>query len=253
MPFRSEWIVRPRLRTQPRLRLFCFPYAGVGPSAFRGWPDGFDTDVEVCIIQLPGREARLREPPFRSMKDLVPQLANGLMGLLDRPYAFYGHSLGARTAFETVRALRRSAYGQPFHLFVGACQAPQIPWPHSHMHHLDESAFLAEVQKRYGGVPSQIMDDPDVRALLLPAMRADIAMLETYEYLPEQPLACAITAFGGAQDRMVTQSSVDDWRYQTSADFRVMMFAGDHFFMQSSRTSLLESIAADMKQTSAFA
>ena len=116
------------------LTLFCFPYAGGGASAFRRWKEDIPNEIEVAWIQLPGRENRIREQPFVTMHELAPALADGILRSADRPFAFYGHSLGARIAFETARALRRRGAAQPRHLFVGASDAPQFPWPYPPLH-----------------------------------------------------------------------------------------------------------------------
>jgi len=106
-------IICPKRRPDAGQRLFCFPHAGVGPSVFRGWADQFATDAEVCLVQLPGREGRLRESPFESIANLMPALLADMRPLLDRPFAFYGHSLGATVAFECARNLRRALRLQP--------------------------------------------------------------------------------------------------------------------------------------------
>lgn len=234
----------PKLRPAAKMRLFCFPYAGVGPSAFRGWAEHADPGIEVCSVQLPGRESRLRERPFLSMDELIPPLADALSGLLNLPYVLYGHSLGARIAFETARSFRRSGLNQALHLFVGASSAPQLPWAHPLMHGLEEDDFLSEIQKRYGGIPRQVMDDPELRAALLPALRADIAIMEMYRYLPEPRLDLGITAFIGKRDAMVTPSAVNEWRHQATGTFRCEELDSDHFFTQPARHRLLEIIAA---------
>jgi medium-chain acyl-[acyl-carrier-protein] hydrolase len=227
------------------MRLFCFPYAGVGPSAFRGWAEGVASHLEACFVHLPGREGRLRERPYTSMSELIPPLVDALTSLLDRPTVIYGHSVGAKIALETCYELRRRAAGCVAHLFVGACPSPHLDWEHAHMHALEDGEFLAEIQSRYGGVPSEIMRDPEIRSLLLPAMRADVTLLETHRHHPEAPLNCPITAFGGDRDRMVTPESIDGWRSMTSGRFRMRMLDGDHFFAQSAKAELLQAISEE--------
>lgn len=243
----NPWIICPQGRPSAHMRLFCFSYAGVGASAFRGWTGHLSPAIEACFVQLPGRENRLREQPFTRMDDLVPLLANNMLPLLDRPYAFYGHSLGAFVAFETARQLRRSGESHLQYFFVGASPAPQLPWEHSFLHPLDDKKFLDEIQKRYGGVPRQILDDPEIRALLLPVMRADVTMLENYRYTTEPPLQCGVTVFGGQNDHMVVPHSLEAWRHQTEANFRVEMLESGHLFTQPIPLGVLRAIAADLK------
>jgi len=246
MPISSTWVIC-RKRTAAPLRLFCFPHAGGGGSVYRDWTDEAAPNIEVCWVQWPGRENRIRERPFGFVDELVPPLVNGLSQWLDRPFAFYGHSLGAKIAFETIRGLRRSGVAQPCHLFVGACQAPQLPWPYPHMHELAEPEFISEIQQRYGGVPRHIVQDADLRALLIPTLRADIKLMETYRYTPEPPLDCAITVFGGAADHTIDRFALEAWRRQTSKAFRLLTIPGNHFFLQSARKQLLSAIGSALE------
>ena len=239
-------IICPKRRPDAGQRLFCFPHAGVGPSVFRGWADQFAADAEVCLVQLPGREGRLRESPFESIANLMPALLADMRPLLDRPFAFYGHSLGATVAFECARNLRRALRLQPEHIFAGASPAPQLPWNHSPMRSLPEDRFLSEMEKRYGALPREVISDAEMRALVLPILRADIAMIEEYKYSPEAPLDCHITVFGGLKDHMVKRSELEAWREQTSGRFLLRMFDGNHLFLKSHKDQLLHSVAGEM-------
>lgn len=239
-------IIRPKRRIDPRSRLFCFHYAGVGPSAFRGWADDLAADAEVCLVQLPGREGRLREAPFSSIADLLPMLIENMLPLLDRPFAFYGHSLGAMIAFESAVALRRNLQIQPTHFFAGASPAPHLPWKHPAIRSLPEDDFFGEIERRYGALPREVLSDAQMRALVLPILRADITMIETYKYSPEPPLDCDITVFGGVLDQMVKPSELDAWREHTSGRFRMEMLEGNHLFLKSCRTQLLQRVAAEL-------
>jgi medium-chain acyl-[acyl-carrier-protein] hydrolase len=238
----SHSVIRPRKRSAAALRLFCFPHAGVGTSVFRGWADDLPNDVEVCLIQLPGREGRLRENLFFSIQPLAEQLVAEFRELLDRPFFLYGHSLGATIAFEVARSLRRNNLPQPSHLFVGASPAPQLPWRHDLLRDLAEAEFIHALEARYAEMPKVVMDDPQMRALLVPVLRADVTMVETYQYVPEPPLACPITAYGGTQDRAVMQSELEAWKEQTAKEFRLAMLDGDHFFLQGQKAALLNSL-----------
>lgn len=250
MAIPNDWVIRER-RNSADSRLFCFPYAGGGASVYRGWTEEANSNIEVCWVQWPGRENRNREPPFACCEELVTALVKGISELLDRPFAFYGHSLGAKIAFETIRGLRRGGCAQPSHLFVGASQAPQLPWTRPLLHPLGEDEFIEEIQRRYGGLPRQIIEDAELRALLIPTLRADVRILETYRYTPEPPLNCAITAFGGDADHTVDLFALEAWRHQTCKAFRLHMIAGDHFFLHSARRELLRTIATEFESNPA--
>jgi medium-chain acyl-[acyl-carrier-protein] hydrolase len=242
----NPWIIYSQPRPSASLRLFVFPHAGGGSGGFRNWANRLGDEIELGYVQLPGRESRFREAPYSSIPELMPALADALSPHLDRPFAFYGHSLGGRIAFEAMRELRRRGDKEAAHLFMAACPAPQLPWPLPFMHGLDTAQFLEEMQKRYGGIPQQILEEEELCALLLPMLRADITMLETYSYVEEAPLDGGITVFGGLEDRMVKESSLAPWRLETSGAFRLQMEAGDHFFPQSAQSRLPESVAAEL-------
>src|SRR3954468_16780518 len=171
----SRWIIVPRRRRDALARLFCFPHAGVGISAYRGWADAAPEGLEVCLIQPPGRENRLREAPLTSIPETAATLVAELEPLSEIPFAFFGHSLGAVVAFETVRALQRAGAVLPSALFVAASRAPQLAWPHPPVRHLEDVPLLEVLNRRYGSVPQVVLDDPELRELLVPAVRADMA------------------------------------------------------------------------------
>jgi medium-chain acyl-[acyl-carrier-protein] hydrolase len=239
-------ILVPKRRPKARRRLFCFPHAGVGPSVFRGWADDLPVDTEVCLIQLPGRESRLREAPLSSIPSLMPMLVEAMSTLVDKPFALYGHSLGALVAFECALHLRRLHQVEPIQFFVGATPAPGLPWRHSPVRSLPEEDFLRAMEERYGALPREVLADAEMRALVMPILRADVTAFETYKYSPEPPLNCDLTAFGGIHDHMVNRAELEAWRDHASGRFRLQMVNGNHLFLKSCRTQLLESIAAEL-------
>jgi medium-chain acyl-[acyl-carrier-protein] hydrolase len=197
---------------------------------FRGWASGLPADVEVCAVQLPGRGTRLTERPFTRLAPLVEALAEALVPLLNMPFAFFGHSLGSLISFELARHLRK-AYGvQPVRLFVSAAPAPQIPRRCAPVHALPEKEFLAEL-RQLKGTPTEILEHKELMAIMLPLLRADFAVYETYEYRAETPLTCPISAFGGLDDRRVIEGDLEAWRIHTDGFFSLRMFDGDHFFL----------------------
>jgi len=238
-------MTRPQTNPQALLRLFCFPYAGGGASIFRTWSNNLPSEVEVCPIQLPGRENRLQEPPFNRLAPLVHVLAHVLLPYLDLPFVFFGHSMGALISFELARYLRRQHAPGPLHLFVSARRAPQIPAINPPIHHLPESAFI-EALRDFNGTPESILQNAELMQLLLPVLRADFAVCETYTYSVEDPLACAISTFGGLQDCEVCYDELAAWREQTDGFFTQRMLPGNHFFLRSARVSLLRYITQDL-------
>ncbi len=243
----NNWVACAKPNPQAKLRLFCFHYAGGGASVFRGWRDSLPQSVEVCAIELPGRGMRLRESPFTQLEPLVQHLASTLLPYLDKPFAFFGHSMGGLVSFELTRLLRREYRVSPVHLFVSGYRAPQVPDPDPPIHALPESEFLREL-RRFNGTPEAVLENAELMQLLLPTLRADFAVIETYAYTPETPLDCPITAFGGLQDREASCDELEAWREQTNASFVLKMFPGDHFFLHSAGSLLLQDLYQKLHQ-----
>jgi medium-chain acyl-[acyl-carrier-protein] hydrolase len=193
-------------------------------------------------VQLPGRGNRLGEPAYTRLPPLVEALSAALLPYFDVPFAFFGHSMGASIGFELARRLRRLRAPEPFHLFVSGRRAPQCPDTDPPTYHLPEPAFINQL-RQLNGTPQEVLEHPEIMQLLLPLLRADFQLIQTYVYEPGPPLACPITAFGGIEDPETDRDLLERWREQTVADFSLQMFPGDHFFPHASRASLLQSIS----------
>jgi surfactin synthase thioesterase subunit len=243
----DSWIFRPRPNPAARLRLFCVPSAGLGASMYRGWGELVGPHVELCALRLPGRESRLREPPFTRMADAVQEAARALQSDLDRPFALFGHSMGAVICFELTRLLRSQSETAPVHLFVSARPAPQYPHRRPFLSPMRDEQFVAEIRRRYNGVPGEVLRDSELMGLLLPVLRADVEMLETYDYRPGPSLGCPITAFGGREDTETPLEGLTGWKEQTNAQFRSLVFPGDHFFVRSAETEVLDIISRQLR------
>lgn len=227
----DSWIAGRKPNSQARLRLFCFPYAGGSALMFRTWSNALPADVEVCPVQLPGRSARLIERPFTTLSPLIEVVAQALSPLLDKPFAIFGHSLGALIGFELARQLRRRHGVNPVRLFVSAGRAPQAARPCAPIHNLPAKEFLAAV-RRLNGTPAEVFEHEELLEIILPVLRADFAVYETYVYSTEPPLNCPISTFGGSQDREISHSDLEAWRDQTTDAFSLRMLPGDHFFLE---------------------
>jgi medium-chain acyl-[acyl-carrier-protein] hydrolase len=241
----TPWVPGFRASPATRLRLFCFPYSGGGASVFAQWRDGLVPGVEVCPVELPGRGRRMPEAAITRMEPLVEAAAAGLRPLLDRPFAFFGHSMGALLSFELARRLRADHGLAPEHLFVSAHVAPQTAAREEMIHSLPEPELVARLQS-LNGTPPEVLDNPELRSLLLPVLRADFSICDHYRLVPGEPLDCGITAFGGLQDLEVPRADLDAWREQTTGPFALRMFPGDHFFLNTARPTLLWAIASEL-------
>lgn len=213
---------------------------------FRDWADGLPADVEVCPIQFPGRGTRLMEPPYRRLSLLVDALTEALRPLLDKPFALFGHSLGSLVSFELARQLRASHRARPVRLFVSAGSAPQIPHRGPPIHNLPEKEFAAEL-RRLNGTPGELLNHKELMDIVIPSLRADFALYESYRYVPGPPLNCPISTFGGLSDQRVNHDDLEAWRDQTTLSFSIRMFPGDHFFLKSTQPLLLRALSQELR------
>jgi medium-chain acyl-[acyl-carrier-protein] hydrolase len=247
----SQWFHRLNPNPAAGIRLFCFPYAGgAAPAVFRAWPGHLSKTFEVCVPSLPGRGLRVREPAPTRLSFLVEQLAGSIAPLLDRPFAFYGHSLGALTAFELARSLRRAGLRAPEHLFVSGSRAPHMRVASLARHNLSDAELLEELG-RLNGTPREVLENRELMELLLPSVRADFEMLESYSYAVEQPLACPVSAYGGAEDPEASRDDLEEWQRHTASRFSMRIFDGDHFFIHRHAPELLRVIAREVEDARA--
>jgi medium-chain acyl-[acyl-carrier-protein] hydrolase len=241
----THWLQTFRPREAAPLRLFCFPHAGGGAQTFRSWPDSLPEDLELCAVQLPGREVRLREKPYADVHALARALCPALAPALDKPFMLFGHSMGALIAFETARLLQEQFDLTPERLIVSARVAPQLPPPRPPINSLPQAQFI-EALRRMNGTPAQILDDADMMASLAPMLRADFALHEEYQYRPEPRLHCGVVAFGGLRDPEAGRAGLDAWRAVTDGSFSLRMVPGDHFFLHSAQSLFLRMLSIEL-------
>src|SRR5215217_254651 len=184
---RTPWLVKRKPNRRASVRLFCFPYAGGGDSIFRSWQESLSDTIEVCPVQLPGRGSRIAEPPYTEMDQLVRAAGQAIAPYLDKPFALFGHSMGALIAFEFARYLRKEYSAEPVHLFVSGRPSPQSTSEPLDLDQLDTE--LPEILSSRNGRPAQSLKDPELMELVLPMLRADLALCESYSYAPEPPFS----------------------------------------------------------------
>jgi surfactin synthase thioesterase subunit/glycosyltransferase involved in cell wall biosynthesis len=246
-PAANPWFPAADAAAERALRLFCFPHAGGGASAFHSWSRALPGTVAVCPVRLPGRESRISEPPFSSMRELVEALTEAIAPLLDERFALYGHSMGAVVAFELIRSLRACRRPLPAALFVSGARAPQFRLRHVPPPEPSEADFLADL-RRLEGVPAEVLDHPELLRLLLPTLRADAALYRNYVFVEEAPLTCPIRAYGGLGDPNIKREHLEGWARQTSSSFELRLFPGGHFFVNTERDAFLRALGADLER-----
>ncbi|MGH9396576.1 MAG: thioesterase II family protein [Terriglobia bacterium] len=231
-----------------QLRLFCLPYAGAGASRYFRWASYFPPEIEICPVLLPGREGRINEQAFTDLNSLVEALTEALVPEMDRPFALFGHSMGALISFELTRSLRRSPNLLPIHLFASGHRAPQIPAPAARLHGLPWPEFVDRMSM-LEGAPEEIIAHPEYMDLILPTLRADFELCESYVYKADTPLQCPISALGGLEDRKISRDGLSAWAEQTSSTFVLRTFPGGHLYLNDCEGQVVRSITMDLSHT----
>jgi medium-chain acyl-[acyl-carrier-protein] hydrolase len=239
---RSPWL--PLLDRLPDsvTRLFCFPHAGGSAQMYRSWQQQLGPGCVVCAVQPPGRWNRFMEPAISDLPLLVDSAVEGLQRYLGDSLALFGHSVGALVEFEFARRLRSRGLAGPRHLFVSGRRAPHLPGVEPSIDQLSDDALIALVCERYEAIPKQVLNDPGMRSVIIPLLRSDLKLDQRYKYMPEPPLPCPITVFGGESDRTASLASLEAWGEHTSANFNVHTFPGGHFFLDQQRDRVLHVV-----------
>jgi surfactin synthase thioesterase subunit len=242
---RSPWLDFPSLRANSALRLFCFPYAGGSGSIFRDWQSALPAGVDVCAVQLPGRGSRLRDPMIKRLDAVVKVLMQELRPFMDRPFAFFGHSMGAMIAFELARSLRNELRRQPVHLFISGRRPPDVPAEQELEYNLPDADLMARLRD-LDGTPRELLESPEAMELMLPVVRADFEVVQTYKYVPQPPLQVAMDILAGSEDVQTSPQLMEGWKRQTTGRFSSRVLPGGHFFVLHARTQLLDLLATSL-------
>ncbi|RKH21519.1 thioesterase [Corallococcus sp. CA047B] len=244
MPPPSPWLACRLRRPEAAVRLFCFPHSGGSAGEYVRWADLLP-DIEVWGVQLPGRGARAEEAPFTRIHELV----DALVATVDfgTSFAFFGHSLGALVAFETARRLRDLGRAPPDRLFLSAAPAPQLPPRGIPASHLDEAGLLTALEPTYGELILELREDAELRELLLPGLRADLSLVESYRHEARAPLHCAMTVTGGEQDDL-SREELEPWREHTTGPCDLHLLPGGHFYLREQKATLLRLVGEALRQ-----
>lgn len=225
----TRWLRRPLPRPAARVSLVCFPHAGGAAAFYTPWARLLPPGVELVAVQYPGRQDRLGEPPAETMDELAGAVTEALRaGRPDRDLVLFGHSMGAAVAWETALRLEASGPGLR-HVFVSGRPGPRRQRP-GDVHLRDDDGLAAELRE-LGGTHTELLDEPEIRAVLLPSVRADYRLIETYRPDVEARLRCPLGAFTGDRDDQATEVDLAAWRTATAGTFTGRVLPGGHFYL----------------------
>jgi medium-chain acyl-[acyl-carrier-protein] hydrolase len=246
----NPWFVHQKTNktnTNTKLILFCFHHAGGTASFFREWGQILPPAVELIAVQLPGREANSK-PYITDVNIVAKQIADNFHKYQTIPTVFFGHSLGSLIAFEVAHELRRRYLKSPKYLIVSGRNAPQTQSKEEVLHHLPDELFIKGLMK-YQGMPNEILQNKELLEVLLPRLRADFALSETYRHRKRPPLECPILALGGDDDPTVTYEDLVSWKIQTIKKHSINLSPGGHFFLNTSKKEVWDIISLTIKNT----
>lgn len=238
-----QWLRVVKPSAEPRTRIVCFPHAGGAASFYRAWGPSLPDGVELLAVRYPGREDRLLEPPARTMEALVAPVVAECLPLLDRPLAFFGHSMGASVAFEAARRLQEAHGARITALFVSGRSGPGRESVPEQSYATAPDRELVRHLKELGGTETAALDHPDLLELVLPAVRADYRIVEEYRADPAGAvLDVPVVAYYGDEDADTDAGSVAAWAPVTRASFTARAFEGGHFYLTDQQAGLLRDV-----------
>jgi medium-chain acyl-[acyl-carrier-protein] hydrolase len=246
----NTWITCPKPQNKAKLRLFCLPFAGGGASLYRPWTTALAPDIEVCPIQLPARENRYSEKPITDAYQLAETIATQIIPFTDRPYAIFGHSMGALLAYEVARVLEIQKIRPPEVLFLSAHRAPHMPRKRDLLHSLPDAQFIQSL-KQYGGFPEEILNNQEFIDFVLPTMRSDMTLCDLYAFKNEDSqLHTPIEIFAGAGDPEAGPDEMKAWADYSQSGSNLKVFEGGHFFLRSHAKEVLDHISRSINSLS---
>jgi surfactin synthase thioesterase subunit len=226
-----------------RVKLFCLPYAGGSVMVYSKWQKYLHDSVDTCPLELSGRGRRFEEPFYNNIEEAVSDLYQSIQDQLDNaPYVFFGHSMGSLLVYELIFKIRENKRREPLHTFISGKNPPHITENNRKLHKLPDREFMEEIIK-LGGTPNEILKEPELLSLVIPILKADYKLLETYQWTPKNDnINCGLTVFGGTEDADVNIKDLAEWRQYTSREFNLYQFGGGHFFINEKTADIVEII-----------
>ncbi|SER70651.1 thioesterase II family protein [Streptomyces qinglanensis] len=240
----GRWLRLVASAPNARARLICFPHAGGSAGFFFPLLKSLPSAVEAYAVQYPGRQDRLAEPCLTSVDELADAVCEVLRQEPAMPQVLFGHSMGATVAFEVARRQERSGGGSPLGLVVSGRRAPSLRHAET-VHQRDDDGLVAEI-RRLNGTDDSLLDDPEIRRMFLPALRADYQAIETYRMVPGPPLRCPLSVFVGDADPRVSVAEAEAWREQSGGGISLQVFPGGHFYLSDRPQEFSDRLTAEL-------
>ncbi|MBO1255102.1 thioesterase [Alteromonas sp. 5E99-2] len=237
----NSCLVIPKPQPNAQLKLICFPYAGGSISTYTSWAQYLPENVELCIVQLPGRGQRMFEKPHTNMQAVINELISVLPQYIKSPYIVFGHSLGSRIAFELMLTLHNLNLPLPEYFIASGSRSPDSSLNKKNIFHLPNDEFIHELEK-LNGTPKAVLENKELMDLFMPLLRADFELVDTYCYLGTAKLNCQITILGGIDDTDISKEQLANWQQFFIPTVNIHMIPGNHFFIDNQKEHCLEKV-----------
>ncbi len=236
----SKWIVQPKPNGNAKLRLFCFPYAGSSAVVtYKYFVDNLPEFVEVCPVELPGRGTRMGEKLIDNIEEILARITENIGSYLDKPFVFFGHSMGALISYELTKKVKDKYNACPQKLYISAHKAPFLERGGPIMHKLERESFVNEL-KKMNGIANELLEHTELMDLMIPIIKNDYAVCENYTYQGKEKINVPITAFGGRYDKDIHENDLIKWAEVTNHDFNHYLIEGGHFFITKEKENFIK-------------
>ena len=239
-------LITPITKKACDIQLFCFPHAGGGASTYHSWSKLAPEWLEISAVQLPGHETRLCEPLVNHWPTLVNNISEQLNTHITKPFAFFGHSMGALIALEVARDLSLKGKSTPYCLFFSGRNSPTAQSPLPHISHEPDDSFLDKISQRYGMLPNEVVIHKELRDIFLPILRNDISLVENYNHKTEVQLHIPLFIYYGNEDRLISKEMLADWKDITQGRVTQREFPDGHFYLETQREHVLNNLFTDL-------
>jgi medium-chain acyl-[acyl-carrier-protein] hydrolase len=241
----TNYIVRFQEKEAATARLFCFPYAGATAAAYRPWNAMMPPNIELVVVELPGR-LHLRDKPPEDMKAIVDTIYPQILPFLDKPFAIFGHSFGSIVSYEVTKRLQTENKKLPTKLFVSARRAPHLPSRFRQASGLPDQEFIDEMQNMYQAIPEAVLKEKELLKMLLPILKVDIRINETYIGKLDPLLNVPLQVYYGTKDNTITPDEMEQWKAVTQKDFQIKSFEGGHFYIDKEKGTIITEITKNL-------